>query len=39
LKDKVTVLGRKNNLLAYDCTTTQIVVKKSLHKKENLTYS
>jgi len=39
LKEKVTVLGRKNNLLTYDCTTTQIIVKKSLHKKENLTYS
>jgi hypothetical protein len=33
LKEQVTILGRKNNLLAYDCTTTQIIVKKSLHKK------
>jgi hypothetical protein len=39
LKEQMTVLGRKNNVLAYDCTTTQIIVRKSLHKKQNLTFS
>lgn len=30
---------RKKKIKSFDCTTTQIIVKKFLHKKENLTYS